>query len=324
MKRRAFVTGLGAVLAAPVAAEPQQTGQVPKIGWLTNSHVHTPNVDAFREGMRSLGYPDIRLEVRAAAGRVDRLRALANELVALAVDIIVTDGGPAATVASQATTTIPIVIGAATIEFLTEQRVVGSLARPGGNVTGFTISTGPGLYGKRLELLREAIPSLSRVLVIWNPSNEGARASLPTIEALGRALRVQVQAIEAADIEELDRRLSSALVSPTAAMLTVADAFLWSQRARIVTLAARHRLAAMYPEREFALQGGLMAYGSNVPDNFRRAAGYVDRILKGTRPAELPVQQPTTFELVINLKAAKALGLTIPPSLMARADQVIE
>jgi len=324
MNRRAFVTGLGAVLAAPAAAEPQQTGRVPKIGWLTNSRVHTPNVEAFREGMRSLGYPDIRLEVRAAAGRVDRLRALANELVILAVDIIVTDGGPAATAATQATTTIPIVIGAATIEFLTEQKLLGSLARPGGNVTGFTISTGPELYGKRLELLREAIPSLSRVFVIWNPSNEGARASLPTIETLGRALRVQVQAIEAADIEALDRRLSSALVSPTAAMLTVADAFLWSQRARIVTLAARHRLAGMYPEREFALQGGLMAYGSNVPENFRRAAGYVERILKGTKPAELPVQQPTNFELVINLKTAKALGLTIPPSLLARAHQVIE
>jgi putative tryptophan/tyrosine transport system substrate-binding protein len=157
-----------------------------------------------------------------------------------------------------------------------------------------------------------------------NPSNEGARTSLPAIEAATKALGVQVQPLAASDIEELDRRLSGAVRSPGAAMLTVADAFLWSQRARIVSLAARHCLPGMYPEREFALEGGLMAYGSSVPDNFRRAAGYVDRILKGVRPADLPIEQPTKFDLVINLKTAKALGLTIPPSLLLRADQVIE
>ena len=173
-------------------------------------------------------------------------------------------------------------------------------------------------------MLREAIPSVSRVVVVWNPSNEGALTSLPAIESATRALGLQAQPIAAPDIEELERRLGGLTPNPGAAMLTVADAFLWSQRARIVSLAIRHRLPGMHPEREFALVGGLMAYGSNVPDNFRRAAGYVDRILKGTRPADLPVEQPTKFELVINLKTSRALGLKIPPALLARADQVIE
>jgi putative tryptophan/tyrosine transport system substrate-binding protein len=323
-RRRFLLTSLAGALAAPLAAEAQPAVKIPRIGWLTNSVVHTPNVEAFRDGMRTLGYPEVRLEVRAAAGRVDRLSALAAELISLNVDVIVTDGGPAATAAKQATAATPIVIGAATTEFLVRQELVESLARPGGNVTGFTISTGAELYGKRLELLREAMPSLSRILVIWNPSNEGARDSLRAIEASAKALGVQAQPIAASDIEELDRGLSGAVGSPAVAMLTVADAFLWSQRARIVSRAAQRRLAGMYPEQEFAVEGGLMAYGSSVPDNFRRAAGYVDRILKGAKPADLPVQQPTKFGLVINLKTAKALGLTIPPSLLARADQIIE
>jgi putative ABC transport system substrate-binding protein len=323
-RRRFLLTSLLGALASPLGARAQAPGQIPKIGWLTSSTLHAPNVSAFREGMRSLGYPEIRLEVRAAAGRADVLTALAAELLALNVDVIVTDGGPAATAAKQATTTTPIVIGAATTEFVMREKLVESLARPGANVTGFTISTGAELYGKRLELLREAIPGLSRVVVVWNPRNEGARTSLPAIESATRALGVQAQTIAAPDIEELERRLGGLTPNPGAGMLTVADAFLWSQRARIVSLAVRHRLPGMYPEREFALEGGLMAYGSNIPENFRRAAGYVDRILKGTRPANLPVEQPTKFELVINLKTAKALGLTIPPSVLARADQVIE
>jgi putative ABC transport system substrate-binding protein len=312
------------MLTAPFAVEAQPAGKVPRIGWLTSSVIHTPNVEAFRQGMRALGYPEVRLELRAADGRVERLAALAEELLSLNVDIIVTDGGPAATAAKQATATTPIVIGAATTEFLLQQKLVGSLARPGRNVTGFTISTGAELYGKRLELLREAIPSLSRVVVVWNPSNDGARASLPAIEAAAKALAMQPQLIAASSGEELDRGLSGPVRSPVAGMLTVADAFLWSQRARIVSLAARHRLPGVYPEREFALEGGLMAYGSSVPENFRRAAGYVDRILKGATPATLPVEQPSKFELLINLKTGKALGLTIPPSLLARADEVIE
>jgi putative ABC transport system substrate-binding protein len=323
-RRRFLLTSLVGVVVAPLVAEAQQPGRIPKIGWLTSSHLHSPNVEAFREGMRALGYPEIRLDVRAAAGQMDRLSILATELLALNVDIIVTDGGPAATAAKHATTKTPIVIGAATIEFLMRKELVGSLARPGGNVTGFTISTGVELYGKRLELLREAIPRLSRIIVVWNPSNEGAQTSLPAIETAARALAIQTHPIAAPDIDALERRLSSVGPGPGAGMLTVADAFLWSQRARIVSLAARHRVPGIYPEREFALDGGLMAYGSNVPENFRRAAGYVDRILKGAKPGDLPIEQPTTFELAINKKTAKALGLTIPPALLLRADHVIE
>jgi putative ABC transport system substrate-binding protein len=279
-------------------------------------------MEAFREGMRSLGYPEFRLEARAAAGRTERLSALAAELLALNVDVIVTDGGPAAAAAKGATTTTPIVIGAATTEFLMRQQIVGSLARPGGNITGFTISTGPELYGKRLEILREAVPGLARVVVVWNPSNEGARASLPTIEAAARVLGVQAHPVAAREIEELDRRLRS--VDGASAMLTLADAFLWNERARIIALAVRHRLPSMYPEPEFARDGGLMAYGSSVSDNFRRAAGYVDKILKGAHAGDLPIERPAKFELVINLRTARALGLTMPPTLLLRADQVID
>jgi putative ABC transport system substrate-binding protein len=247
-RRRFLLTSLAGVLAAPLAAEAQQADRTPRIGWLTSSVVHAPNVEAFRAGMRALGYPEVRLEVRAAAGRVERLPALAAELLALNVNVIVTDGGPAATAATQATATTPVVIGAATTEFLVRQNLVASLGRPGGNVTGFTISTGAELYGKRLELLREAMPSLSRILVIWNPSNEGARASLRAIEGAAKALGVQAHPIAASDIEELDRRLNGVVRSPAVAMLTVADAFLWSQRARIVSMAARRHLPGMYPE----------------------------------------------------------------------------
>jgi putative tryptophan/tyrosine transport system substrate-binding protein len=320
-RRRFLLTSLAGAISGPLISDAQQ---IPRIGWLTNSVVHTANVEAFREGMRALGYPEVRLEFRAAAGRVDRLSALTAELVALKVDMIITDGGPAAIAAKQATATIPIVIGAATTEFIMQQGLVRSLARPGGNITGFTISTGTELYGKRIQLLREAIPRLSRIFVVWNPRNEAAQMSLQAVEAAANAIGVQSQPIAAPDIEQLERGLGDASRNPAAAVLTVADAFLWSQRARIVSLATRHRLPGMYPEREFAVEGGLMAYGSSVPDNFRRAAGHVDKILKGAKPADIPVEQPTQFDLVINLKAAKALGLTIPPSLLARADQVIE
>ena len=323
-RRRFLLTSLAGVLSMPLGTGAQSRGQIPRIGWLTSSTIHAPNVAAFREGMRSLGYPEIRLEARAAAGRADELAALAAELLALNVNVIVTDGGPAAAAAKQATAIIPIVIGAATTEFVMQQKVVESLARPGGNVTGFTISTGTELYGKRLELLRETIPGLSRVVVVWNPRNDGARTSVPEIEAATRALGLQAQSMAAPDIEELERRLGGLTTTAGAGMLTVADAFFWSQRARIVALAVGYRLPGMHPEREFALDGGLMAYGSNVPENFRRAARYVDRILKGTRPADLPIEQPTKFEFLINRKTAKALGLTIPPSLLARADQVID
>jgi putative ABC transport system substrate-binding protein len=311
-----------AVMAAPLTGEAQQGG-APRIGWLTSSVVHTRNVDAFRRGMRDLGHRDVNLEIRAAAGDVDRLPGLAADLVALNVEVIVTDGGPALFAARRATTTIPIVIGAAATD-LVRQGVVPSLARPGGNITGFVISTGVEIDGKRLELLREAIPALTRVALVLNPRNQVSLLTRPSIEAAAQALSIQLDVVEASDAEQLERALTAKGRGRVDGLLTTADAYLWSLRDRVVAISARHRLPAVYPEVEFVEAGGLMAYGPNVPDNFRRAAGYVDKVLKGVKPGDLPIEQPAKFDFAINLKAAKALGLTIPPSLLLRADQVIE
>jgi ABC-type uncharacterized transport system substrate-binding protein len=324
MNRRAFMTMVGgSIVAAPLATEAQETRKPPRIGWLTSSVVHGENVKAFRDGMRALGYPDVTLEIQAAENQTERLAALAADLIGRHVEVIITDGGPAAVAAREATASIPIVIGA-TAGDLVQAGLVTSLARPGGNVTGFTISTGPELYGKRLELLREALPGLDRVAVLWNPRNDVARGTLGIIEAASKRLGIQVGKVEASDTQAIDKAFGSIARSRADAVLTVADAFLWSQRATIVAAAARHRLPGIYPEREYVDAGGLMAYGPNVPDNFRRVAGYVDRILKGANPADLPVQQPTKFELVINMKTAKALALTIPQTVLLQANQVIE
>jgi putative ABC transport system substrate-binding protein len=322
--RRAFIAAVGTgLLAAPLVAEAQQQARTPpRIGWLTSSVVHTNNVEAFLDGMRALGYPEINLDVQAAAGQMDRLPALAAELLQRNVEVIVTDGGQAAFAAKRATATVPIVVGA-TAGDVVRQGLVASLAHPGGNVTGFTLSVGAQINGKRLELLREALPTLKQVAVLWNSRSDVNHAALGDTERAAKALGVHLETLvrEPPDIE---RAFRSVVPARTTAILTIADAFLWSQREHIVTLAARHRLPGMFPEEEFAEAGGLMAYGPHVADNFRRAAIYVDKILKGAKPGDLPIEQPTKFELVINFKTAKALGLTIPPSLLARADQVIE
>jgi putative ABC transport system substrate-binding protein len=321
--RRTFLTLASGLLAVPLDAEAQPSNKAPRIGWLTSSVVHTRNVDAFRQGLRALGYTEVSLVFRAAAGHMDRLPSLAAELLTLGVDLLITDGGPAAFAAKHATATVPIVIGAIGGD-LVRMGLIASLAHPGGNVTGFTISTGADLYGKRLELLRETIPTLARVAIVWNPHNKDTLADLPTIETAARMLELRFDVIGAQDVQEVERAFSRAIRNRAGAVLMVADAFFWGERGQLVTLAARQRLPAMYPEVEFAEVGGLMAYGPNVSDNFRRAAAYVDKILKGAKPADLPVEQPTKFELVINLKTAKALGLALPPSLLQRADQVIE
>ena len=324
LHRRAFLAALGAALAfRPVGALCQATAKPPRIGWLTSSVLHTRNVEAFRQEMQALGHRDLSLEIRAAEGKMDRLPSLAAELVAIPLDVIVTDGGPALVAAKRATSTIPIVIGAAAID-LVQQGVVASLARPGGNVTGFLISTGVELDGKRLELLREALPSLARVAVVWNPRNDANPHKLASLEAPARALGVQLESVQARDVQDIDRALGGGARRRVDAMLALADAFLWSQRERIVAVAARHRLPAMYAELEFSESGGLMAYGPSVADNFRRAAGYVDRILKGAKPADLPIEQPAKLDLMINLKTARALGLTVPQSLLVRAAHIIE
>jgi putative ABC transport system substrate-binding protein len=323
MNRRTWLLGSLSVLTGPRPAEAQAVGKAPRIGWLTSSVVHTANVEAFRQGMHALAYRDFTLEFRAAAGRMDQLPALAAELVASQVDIIVTDGGPAVRAAKEATATIPIVIGATSIDVV-RQGLVESLARPGGNVTGLTISTGAELYGKRLELLRDAIPGLDKVSVMGNPRNEGTRMWLPVMEAAAKTLGVQLTHVQASDGPGIERAFRDMIRSRTDGVLTLADAFLWSQRAHIVALATRHRLPGIYPEAEFAEAGGLLAYGPKVFENFRRAATYVDKILKGAKPADLPIEQPIKVELVIDLKTAKALGLKIPPAVLGRADEVIQ
>ena len=321
MNRRTFIgTVAGSLLTATLAAQAQKL-VTPRIGWLTSSVVHAPNVDAFRQGMRVLGYPDVSIEFRPAAGQVDRLPALAAELVALPADVIVIDGGVAAVAARQVTATVPIVFGAAGDPV--RLGLAASLARPGGNVTGFMINTGPGLTEKRLELLREAVPGLKRIAIVHNP-NEGSRREVAHIDTVARVLGIQFEVIEARDAGEIERAFSSAAQRRVGAVLMISDVFLWSLRGHIVAQAARQRLPAIYMEREFVEAGGLIAYGPHVADNFRRAATHVDKILKGAKPADLPIEQPTKFVLAINVKTAKALGLTIPQSLLLRADEVIQ
>ena len=323
MNRRAFVAGIAAATVAwPRASEAQEPRRV-RIGWLTSSVVHDRNLDAFRDGMRALGHGDIPVEIREARGVIDRLPALAAELVAGGVDVIVTDGGPALVAAKHATTRIPIVAGA-TAGDLVQQGIVSSLARPGGNVTGFTISTGSELYGKRLELLREALPRLTRLGVLWNARNRVSREALASVRLVAEAMRLALVPLEISESHDIETAVAGASARRVEAILTIADAFFWSARARIVGLVNRERLPAIYPEPDYIQVGGLMAYGPNVPDNFRRAAGYVDRILKGASPRDLPVELPAKFEFGINLKTARALGLTIPSSLLLQANQVIE
>jgi putative ABC transport system substrate-binding protein len=232
------------------------------------------------------------------------------------------DGGAAAIAAKHAITEIPVVIGAMVDPV--RDGIVASLGRPGGNITGFSMSTGSELYGKRLQLLREAIPTVARVAVVWNEGNPSSKGGLTDVIDAARTLGITIVPVGVLDASGINRAFAEAGRSGAGAILTVSDAFLWSQREHIVALAARYRLPAMYGEPGFVTAGGLFSYGPNVPDNFRRAAAYVDRILKGARPGDLPIEQPTRFDLLVNLKAARALGLAIPPALLLQADRVVE
>ena len=314
-----------AILVAPLAAEAQQQGKVPRIGILTPaSEASTPLWEAFRQGLRELGYVEgknIVLEYRFAAGQNERLPALAAELVRLKVDLLVTDGTLAARVAKDATGTIPIVMASSAAPI--EAGVVASLARPGGNVTGLSVMA-PELGRKQLEILKEVLPHVSRIAVLWAAGNITQPSQLREIEATARVLSLQLHPQQVHNPDELDGAFATMTREGAEACITLADAVLWNHRTRVVELAAQHRLPAMFPEREFADAGGLIAYGPSVPDGFRRAAVYVDRILKGTKPADLPVEQPSKFELLINLKTAKALGLTIPPAILFQADKVLQ
>ncbi len=328
ISRRRFLSSLAGVLAAPLAAEAQQAAKVARRGFLASNRGAAPHLgEAFLQGLRDLGYVEGRnlvIEYRYAEGKLERLPALAAELVALKVDVIVAGNQVSALAAKQATKTIPIVFPIAADPV--GSRLVTSLARPGGNVTGSSVLV-PELVGKCLEQLTQALPKVSRVAVLWPPGAAGERTEkdmLKAAESAARALGVRLQAVEARGPADFDRAFSAMTRARAGALTVLPTAMFLSERRRLVDLAAKNRLPAVYGLREFVDDGGLMAYGPNYADLYRRAATYVDKILKGAKPGDLPVEQPTKFELVINLKTAKALGLTIPPSLLLRADEVIE
>jgi putative tryptophan/tyrosine transport system substrate-binding protein len=314
------------LLLVAVIAEAQPAKKVPRIGvlWLYSPVIASPFAEAFRQGLRELGYVEgknIVIEYRHAEGKYDRLPSLAAELVRLNVDIIVTASTQAAQAGQQATRSIPIVM--TVVSDPVESGLVASLARPGGNVTGLSLMH-PELSGKRLELLKEVIPKLSRVAVLSNLSNPIIPPLLRETEAAARALGVQLQVVEVRDPIELDSAFGAMTRDRAGALVVLPDGTFQNERRRIAALAAKGRLPTMYAWREAVDDGGLMAYGASVPDILRRAATYVDKILKGTKPADLPVEQPLKFELVINLKTAKQIGLTIPQSVLYRADKVIK
>jgi putative ABC transport system substrate-binding protein len=332
MDRRTFIGTLaGGLLAAPLATEAQQAAKIAHIGYLsylgTNTRSGSPHLhEAFLQGLRDLGYVEGRnlvIEYRRAEGKLERLPALAAELVALKVDVIMAVGTAEALAAKQATSTLPIVFAGVGGDPVTSG-LVTSLAQPGGNVTGLPVLAAD-LVGKCLEQLTQAVPGVSRVAVLWQSGAvPTGKDILKEAEVAGRALGVRLQFVEAQGPEDFDRAFSDMTRERAGALTVLSNSLFFNQRRRLVDLAAKNRLPTVYSVREFVDAGGLMAYGPNFAEVYRRAATFVDRILKGAKPADLPVEQPTKFELVINLKTAKALGLTIPPSVLGRADQVIE
>jgi len=327
--RRGFITGITfGLLAAPLVAEGQQAVRVARIGVLTPgdpfSLSERPLFEVFRQGLRERGWVEGQnavIEWRFAEGKNDRLPDLAAELIRLKVDVIVAVAGPATRAAKQATMTIPIV--ATAISDPVGQGFVASLARPGGNLTGLATQF-PELAAKRLALLKEALPAVSRVAVLWNAANPGNVIILRAVQAAARTLGITLQSREVRGPNDFEGVFAAMTRERPEALLTLDDPLVFQYQTSIVDFAAKKRLPAMHAFRESVEVGGLMAYSANLPDIFRRAATFVDKILKGAKPADLPFEQPTKFELVINLKTARALGLTIPPSLLQQADQVIE
>jgi putative ABC transport system substrate-binding protein len=314
------------VLTAPLVADAQPPGKVPRIGILWPGPI-APRMHlwkAFQEGLRQLGYVEeqnITFVIRSPEEGGKPLADLATELVGLKVDVIVTGGTLGPLAAKNATSTIPIVMAVSPDPV--GSGLVASLARPGGNVTGLSYMA-PDLGGKRLQLLKEVVPRASRVAILWNAANPYHALTVRETEAAARVLGVQLQSLEIRAPEDIDRAFEAAIRGRASALTVVEDPLVNTHRARIVALAAKSRLPAIYGLREVVEAGGLMSYAANFSDLYRRAATYVDKILKGAKPADLPVEQPTRFELVINLKTAKALGLTIPQSILIRADHVIQ
>ena len=321
------VTLIAAALAGPGPAGAQRPGSAPRIGALYAGTVVTAAQfnDAFTRGLRELGYVEgqnIVIERRYADGRRERITELAAELVRMKVDVIATGTDSTIAAVKQQTRTIPIVMIAASDPVGTG--FVSSLARPGGNLTG-TSRMSTELSAKRLELLREALPHLSRVAVMWNPDVRGAVLDFKELEAPARSMGLRLQSVEVTQAEDLARALDSIVEARAEALVVVTpNPVTFANQRQIASFAQRHRLPSIYGVHEYAESGGLISYGASVQASYHRAAFYIDRILKGARPGDLPVEQPTTIELVVNLKTAKAIGLTIPPSLLRRADRVIQ
>jgi putative ABC transport system substrate-binding protein len=328
MDRRTFLGALaGGLLAAPLAAEAQPAATIVRIGLLdygASNPSSNARWKALRERLRELGYVEgqnVVFEPRWGDGQAARLPSLAVELINTKVDILVTATSEAALAAKQATRSVPIVT--ATTADPVELGLVGSLARPGGNVTG-VISLNSDLTGKRLELLKQLIPRAARIAILRDPDNRSSALSVRDAERAGRTLGVVVQGVDARDQKDFDAAFVAMKRARADAVILGVNTPFMAQGRRLAELAVLHRLPMMTPAKEYAEAGGLLSYGTDYPDMFRRAATYVDKILKGAKPADLPIEQPTKFELIINLKTAKALGLTIPQSLLQQADQVIE
>jgi putative ABC transport system substrate-binding protein len=328
-RRRFLVAGLGLVSlgllsgCAALPIGPQRPARLPRVGYLAGGG-DRDRVDGFRQGLADHGYVEgqnIVVEWRNAEGRSDRLPGLAAELVGLPVDVLVADGGSVIRALKDATDTIPIVMGNSANPV--GQGFVASLARPGGNVTGLTAISRE-LDGKRLELFKETVPGLARVGVLWNPDVTDRAGEYGEVEGLARALGLEVRSLEVRDHGALEAAFERAAAERVDGLYLLGNPVLTSNAPRVGELALRHRLPMTSGQRVFVVAGGLLVYGANIPALNRRAAGYVDRILKGAKPAELPIERPTTFDLVINLKTARELGLTIPPSVLQQATEVIQ
>jgi putative ABC transport system substrate-binding protein len=325
VRRRQFLIAAGALLAVPLRTDAQRQAKIFRIGMLipVAPSGATSYIEAFRQGLRKLGYVEgqhVTIEPRYSEGRDERLRDLAAELVSLKVDVVVAWGTPAARAAKAATRTIPIVTAAVVDPVGTG--LISSLARPGGNLTGVT-SGGAALSGKSLELLTDLVPGVTRIAVFWNPSNPVLPVVFRETQLAAEKLNIRLQSVGVSDPNDFESAFAAITQERPGALLVLQDLVFQTHRKRIVELVAKTGLPAMYERKAWVDVGGLMSYGVSFPDNFRRAAAFVDKILKGAKPADLPVEDPTKFELIINLKTAKAIGLTVPQSVLLRADHVI-
>lgn len=325
MKAKLLVYALlGLILSAIHFAGAQQEEKIPKIGWLGARSASAPAREVFLRELRSLGYVEgknIAFEYRYAEGKLDRLAALVDELIRLKVDVLLTPSTPAAIAAKNATKTIPIVFYSGSDPVASG--LVDSLARPGENITGFTTMTAV-LAGKRLELLKETVPKLTRVAALWNPQDASSRQTWNESQLAARELGLQIHSMEVSRSNQFENAFKEAIKAGSGALALMDGPFLYSNQKQIVALAAKHRLPSIYSNKEFVVSGGLMAYGADEAEPYRRLASISDKIIKGRKPADLPVEQPTKFEFIVNLKAAKEIGLTIPPDVLARATKVIK